>query len=113
MPQLTLPSNSVDYDLYERLVAQSLGVTTVQSTAAATSILPRSCKLLNIHFPDVAPNSGAGPLLVKDALGSELTRLDVDDAYQFESTLNDVFLIGRKLRAPANNALVDIDITVG
>lgn len=113
MPQITLVSNAVDYDLYERLVAKSLGVTTDQSVAARTSILPRSCKARNIHLPDIAPNSGAGPLIIKDADASEITRLDVDDAYPRESTLNDVPLIGVKLRAPANNALINVDITVG
>lgn len=113
MSQITLPLANTDYDLYERLVARSLGVTTDQSTAALTSILPRSCKNRNIHFPDIAPNSGTAALIIKGASGTEITRLDVDDAFQVASTVNDVPLIGVKLRAAVANALVDIAAVVG
>lgn len=92
-------------------MAQSLGVTTDKSTAALTSILPRSCKRRNIKFPDLAPN--AGILLIKDRSATEMTRLLIEDAYPAESTLNDIPLIGIKLQSSVNNALVDIDLVVG
>lgn len=113
MPQITLPDKTLYYDLYERLVAQSLGVTTDQSVAAATSILPRSCQVRNIFFPDLSPNTGV--LIIKDRTDSELTRLDPDDAYPIisGSGANNIPLIGIKLRASGvDNSLVDIDVVV-
>lgn len=115
MPQITLVSNATDYDIYERLVAASLGVTTDQSTAAITSVLPRSCKFLNISYPDVAPNNtSATQLLLKDSNANEITRIDVGAGYPETdgAAINGIPLLGRKLRAPVNNALVDIHLEV-
>jgi hypothetical protein len=109
-----LPSTVVTYDLYERLVAAKAGVTTVQTAAQIdASILPRSCRLRNIHYPNVSPNTTSGsPLIVKDLTGSEITRIDPGQAYLEDSRMNNIPLVGVGLNAPVNNALVDVVVEI-
>jgi len=115
MPQITLVSSAVDYDLYERLVAQAAGTTTVQTAAQIlASILSRTCQCRNIKYPNIAPNNTGSTLIVKDANGNELTRMGLDDAYLVNSGdgANKIPLLGILLRSDVNNALVDIEVEV-
>lgn len=113
MPQLTLVLLNTDYDLYERTVAYSKGVTTDQSTAAKTSNLPRSCGFRNISYPNIAPNNTSGnPLILKDANASEIARIDPGQNYTVNSNLNNIPIIGILVNAPVNGALVDLELEI-
>ncbi len=111
MPQLTLVSNAVDYDLYERYVAAMAGVTTDQSALAVTSILPRSCAFRSISFPNIAANA-ASTLTIKDSQGREIRNLALGGVYDVFQDENTVPIIGVKLRGTTNNNVVDFEPVV-
>ncbi len=107
MPRITLPSSAAVYDLYERLVAAALGVTTDKSTEALTSPLPRTCAMRKIVIPDEVVNAG----LLFDFTG-QLTHADVQagDSLLEQSDLNRIPIAGVKVQASGNNAVLDVTI---
>jgi hypothetical protein len=114
MPQITLVDAGTDYDLFERLLAQSKGTVNVQTAAEiAASILPRTCCIRAISYPDIAPNTGTS-LLIKDNTLTQIKRLDASDLETFRSESGDgsnkIPLLNIKLRGGAANSLVDVEI---
>jgi hypothetical protein len=117
MPQIVLPSNAVDYNLYEAVVAVLTGGvagSAANTTAAVTSIIPRNCHELTFEYP-LTGNPAAVVLIIKQS-GSETKRVLAGDGEGFSipsgGATNDVSLIDKFLRADINNAKVNIQMEV-